>query len=448
VAELLPRLPRVELLIGCRLGEIDATVVERMMSLRLREDTDLDFKRDEYASTDKGHQDAATDVAAMANGPGGVIFLGVRDHDGAAAELVPVTFSERTELRLRQAIISRTAPAPSFVVHRVPLAADPEHGVYLIIVPPSPYAPHAVRTDSRLGYPRRSGPHTRWLSESEVADAYRSRFISGEQRAARIEGVRNAGEWMLATNEIWLTTSIVPAVPGSFAVSRRSMNELKNASMKWTELGYTSRVFNAYPQAEADVGRVIISAGRQGSSRTSTAGHAEFHTDGSAFAATRIGTILAQPPIGFVDDEMLVEAVLATTTLCLEFVTERSGAVGDAYVSTSIIAAIAGLELELTHSRFHGVRQPFEGTHHVASPHVSRAFISLEDAVTAQGRLIIARMQLAEIFQWFGYPDVPQITEAGKLRRPYIAQHNRPRVEAWATANGVEIVDTTIEVEP
>lgn len=448
MAELLPRLPRVEALIGCRLAEIDAAVVERLISLRLREDTDIDFKRDEYAATDKGHQDAATDVAAMANGPGGVVFLGVRDHDGSAAELVPVMFSETTELRLRQAIISRTAPAPFFVMRRVQLAIDHEHGVYLIIVPPSPYAPHAVRTGSSLGYPVRAGAHTRWLAESEVADAYRSRFISGEQRAARLEGVRDAGERMLATNSIWLTTTIVPAVPGSFAVNRRSMNELKDASVKRADLGYASHLFHAYPQAEAAVGRVVVASGREGPSRTSTAGHAELHNDGSAFAATPIGVIMAQPPIGFVDDEDLVEAVMATTALCLEFVTERSGAVGDAYIGTSLIAAPLGLELELTHSRFHGVRQPFEGAHHVAGSHISRALISLEDAATGQGRLIIARMQLAEILQWFGYPDVAQITEAGKLRRPYIAQHNRPRVEAWATANGVEIVDTTLEVEP
>ena len=448
MAELRPRLPRVEALIGCRLAQIDAAVVERMISLRLREDTDVDFKREEYAAADKGHQDAATDVAAMANGPGGVIILGIRDRDGAAAELVPVTFAETTELRLRQAIISRTAPAPFFVVHRIPLAAGPEHGVYMIIVPPSPYAPHAVRTDSRLGYPRRSGPHTRWLSESEVADSYRARFISGEQRAARLEGVRDAGEMMLATDTIWLTTTIVPAVPGSFAVNRRSMNELKDASVTRSELGYTSHMFRAHPQAEAAVGRVVVAAGREGSSRTSTAGHAELHNDGSAFAATPIGMIMAQPPIGFVDDEDLVEAVIATTALCLEFVTERSGAVGDAFISTSVIAAVSGIELELTQSRFHGARQPFEGTHHVPGSHISRALISLEDALTAHGRLIIARMQLAGIFQWFGYPDVPQINEAGKLRRPYIAHHNRPRVEAWATANGVELVDTTLDVEP
>lgn len=113
MTERLPRLPRVEALIGCRLSEIDVAVVERMVAMRTREDTDLDFKQDVYAQSGKAHQDAATDVAAMAKGPGGAIFLGVRDDDGAAVEITPVAFSEVTELRLRQAIVSQAAPAPS-----------------------------------------------------------------------------------------------------------------------------------------------------------------------------------------------------------------------------------------------------------------------------------------------------------------------------------------------
>jgi hypothetical protein len=226
------------------------------------------------------------------------------------------------------------------------------------------------------------------------------------------------------------------------------MNDLKDWSLRWHRPGYTDHVFHEYPQIEADVGRVVIASGRQGSSRTSTAGHAELHTNGSAFAATPIGLIMAQPPIGFIDDEALVEAVLATTALCLEFITERSGAVGDAYVSTSVIALQSGLSLELTHSRFQGARMPFTGTHHVAASHVSRALINLDDADSAQNRLLIARMPLMAIFHWFGYPEVPQITEDGKLRRPYIGHQNRKQVESWATANGVEMVDTTLETEP
>lgn len=104
-------------------------------------------------------------------------------------------------------------------------------------------------------------------------------------------------------------------------------------------------------------------------------------------------------------------------------------------------------ELDLIHTR-QGALMPFSGAHRVSGGHHSTVHASFEDANTAQGRLIIARMALTEIFQWFGYPEVPQITEDGRLRRPYIADHNRREVEGWAATNGVEIVDTQLEVEP
>jgi len=447
MADLLPRLPRVEALIGRRLGEIDAATVERMVITRVREDTDLDFKLEVYKDTDKAHQDAAADVAAMANGPGGAIFLGIRDHDGAAAEVVPVAFSETTELRLRQAIISLTAPAPLFVMQRIPVTSEGEvdRGIYMVVVPPSPYAPHAVRLGSRLGYPRRSGPHTRWLSESEVADAYRARFISGEQRGARLEAVRSAGEAMLDLNRIWLATALVPVVAGDFTVRRRSMLELQDLSRRWFQPGYASHLFIDGPQAEADVARVVLAAGRTAESRKSRSGHAELYTDGSAFAATPIGDTVALPASSVVDDEWLVEAAIATSAFAFEFA-ERAGATGDAYVSTTIIGR-EGLEFELVHAR-QGFRTPFAGTHRVSSRHVSRRLVSLEDATTAQGRLVIARMLLTEVFQWFGYPEVPQITEAGMLRRQYFGHQTRRPVEVWAAANSVEFVETTVDIEP
>jgi hypothetical protein len=53
---------------------------------------------------------------------------------------------------------------------------------------------------------------------------------------------------------------------------------------------------------------------------------------------------------------------------------------------------------------------------------VRRCSVSLDDAATTQGRLVIARLALTGIFQWLGYPEVPQITDVGKLRRPYIGR--------------------------
>lgn len=447
MADLLPRLPRIEALIGRRLGEIDAATIERMVTTHVREDTDLDFKVEIYKDADKGHQDAAADVAAMANGPGGAIFLGIRDQDGAAVEVVPVAFSEMTELRLRQAIISLSAPAPLFVLHRVPVTAALDRGVYLVVVPPSPYAPHAVRSGVRLGYPRRSGPHTRWLSESEVAESYRSRFISGEQRAERLDVVRNDGAEMLGEAQIWVATALVPVVPGSFTVRRRSMVDLQNAALGWYRQDYANHVFVGQPQAEAAVGRVVIYSDRKEGSRRSTSGHAELYTDGSAFAATPVGGRQPASTVSYVEDEWMVEAAIATAAFCIEFAIERAGAVGDAYINTSVIASPV-VELELAHTRMMGTRTTFAGSHRVSGGHVSRALISLEDAATPAGGLVVARMLLSEVFQWFGYPEVPQITEEGRLRRRYIANQNKKLVETWAAANGVEMVDTVLEVEP
>ena len=454
MADLLPRLPRVEALIGCRLGEIDAAVVDRIVAMCTREDTDLDFKREVYAQTEKGHRDAASDVAAMANGPGGAIFLGIRDHDAAAVEVTPVEFSEATELRLGQAIISQTAPKPDFKIHRIPSAADPTHGVYLIVVPPSAYAPHAARLNDRLGYPKRAGIHTRWLAESEVADAYRARFLSGEQRAERLNVVLNAGQTTLGDG-VWLSMALVPVVAGSFAISHPSMRqELSNASQRWYGQGFASHVFTTSPQCEAALGRVVLCTGHWNGHRTSTSGHAEMHKDGSVFVATIVGGHLQrglalgmQPTTWSVDDEMLVEQAIAAVSLAVEFASERAGATGDAYISASIVTVGAPADVELIHVR-QGPPMQFSGSHRVSGVEHSTVLISLDDAATAQGRLVIARLALMGIFQWFGYPEVPQINDAGKLRRPYFGHQHRPAVERWAAANGVEIVDTTVEVEP
>ncbi len=103
--------------------------------------------------------------------------------------------------------------------------------------------------------------------------------------------------------------------------------------------------------------------------------------------------------------------------------------------------------MELIHIR-QGPPMQFSGSHRVSGVERATVLISLDDAATTQGRLVIARLALMGIFQWFGYPEVPQITDAGKLRRLYIGRQNRAGAESWAATNGVEIVDTTVEVEP
>lgn len=66
----------------------------------------------------------------------------------------------------------------------------------------------------------------------------------------------------------------------------------------------------------------------------STSGHAELHSDRSAFAATQVGRLVPQPfaePTAWsVDDGVLVAAGIALVAFELELATTRAGAVGDA----------------------------------------------------------------------------------------------------------------------
>ena len=446
MAQLLPRLPRVEALLGKRLGDLEAADMDRMVATRVREETDIDFKREIYTDNDKGYTDAATDIA-MANGPGGAVFLGIDDDDGAAVKVTPVPFSEKVELGIRQAVIARTAPAPQFVMHRIPTGSD--EGVYLIAVQASTYAPHAVRSGVRLSYPKRSGAHTRWLAESEVADAYRSRYLTAGERQKRLDVLDANAHGLLTPERVWLSTSIVPAVTGSFMIGRRSMNELRDASKRWVESGYGGKMFWDYPRVEAATGRVVLPAGRETRTRHSTSGHAECYSDGCVLAASPVAD-LETDPVGkrrfaTVDVEMLVKAAVVTVAFGAWFAGTRAGAVGDAYAKASLLSGLAET-IELVNF-WPGYRQRFDEGRPLSGAVSSTISLNLDEATTPQGQLVAARMLLTEIVQSFGLPEVMQITEDGRIRRLYTSLANRPAVESWAKANDIEMIDTTLEAE-
>jgi hypothetical protein len=75
---------------------------------------------------------------------------------------------------------------PVFDIMRLEDPARPGHGFVLIAVLRSPLAPHAVIVNDGLRYPRRNGATTRYLSEPEVAAAYRDRFTAINRQADRV----------------------------------------------------------------------------------------------------------------------------------------------------------------------------------------------------------------------------------------------------------------------
>lgn len=96
--------------------------------------------------------------------------------------------TERETQRIRQIVASLVCPLPVFDVLPIEDPGMPGQGFLLIAVARSPSAPHAVLVNDGFRYPRRNGATTRYLSEPEVATAYRDRFAAATGQAGRGPG--------------------------------------------------------------------------------------------------------------------------------------------------------------------------------------------------------------------------------------------------------------------
>jgi hypothetical protein len=147
---------------------------------RQRELQGLEYKRELCLESDGDKREVERDALAMANGGGGVIIYGIEETplpDGgtAAGSLVPLADGSLYE-RLNSLLDDRGEPRLRFDIYPV----DPEAGgFYLVVDISGPGRPY-MGNDGR--YHGRRGTSSRRMSEAEVADAYRQRFIR-EQRA-------------------------------------------------------------------------------------------------------------------------------------------------------------------------------------------------------------------------------------------------------------------------
>jgi hypothetical protein len=97
--------------------------------------------------------------------------------------------------------------------------ANESRGYYLLIVPPSSLSPHAVRQDRNLRFPRRDGTTTRWLTESEVADAYRDRFRLAGDQVRRVEQIIDEGIGAMDVGgAAFVAVALVPTGLGSMTI--------------------------------------------------------------------------------------------------------------------------------------------------------------------------------------------------------------------------------------
>ncbi|WP_345566632.1 ATP-binding protein [Nonomuraea rosea] len=162
-----------------RLTKSDSTHISyadiaEMVSAGDMEAHDLEFRSQIYDTSERSKRHLATDVAAFANGSGGVILVGiVSDKQGQATAMTDVHFGDESVGRLPSIISSLVSPVPDFRIFPIENPERSRYGVLLIFVSGSSSALHTVKAGQGLLFPKRSGYNIRFLSESEIAAAYR-----------------------------------------------------------------------------------------------------------------------------------------------------------------------------------------------------------------------------------------------------------------------------------
>jgi hypothetical protein len=162
----------------------DETDLQEVCDEHRRETQTLEFKRELHLDTNGQKNDAEHDALGMATGAGGVIIYGIAEAvlpDGArtADRLSPLSDGTLPD-RLQDVLDSRGQPRLPFELHEVRLAGG---GFMLILEVFGRRRPHQAQ-DGR--YYERRGTNVRPITEAELAEAYRERFL---RDARALEGL-------------------------------------------------------------------------------------------------------------------------------------------------------------------------------------------------------------------------------------------------------------------
>ncbi len=440
---------RLGLVLGVSLDGAQYQHFASLVTTRASEDFDLDFKRDLYGRSDGEKRKLAGDVAALANtASGGLIILGIEEDDQARAAAAPgVEISDAEISRIRQIIASLVAPLPAFEVLPSGDPSQPGRGFLVIAVPRSARAPHAVLVDEGLRFPVRHGRTTRYLTEPEVASAYRERFSSVHEVADRARQIEAgaAGRMKRADDHCWLLVSLVPELPGDLLVDHAALD------------GARREIVGRFPMIiptnsswhHADVGwRCLMLSGSRDAPRFTRWLAADLHSDGAgifavnvidSFRSRRTSSADPDPSIG-VHDEELINGILSGLRFLAQHARDRVGAGGDALIRAQIHAEDGSRKVLLS-AGFRSSGDSMGRDLHFPA-RTAQAAAPLDALADDGPGLVSASSLLAnDLFQQFGLPEAIQITRDGELRRPYWGSARHPQIEEWANRAGITLTD-------
>lgn len=447
------RSARLEALLGCHLERVQYSQLMTLINNQVPEAFDLDFKSQMYSASEREKHNAATDVAALANTAGGLLILGIEEDDQARAAAAPgVALSDADERRIRQIVGSQVVPMPVIDVLRIPNPALSGHGLVLIAVPRSPLAPHAVLVNEGLRYPKRNGATTRYLSEPEVADAYRERFAAAHRQSDRAREIEADALNRLATtnDQAWIVVSLVPDLPGELLIDQNALSAARSeligkkplimpTSLQWVRVSIGRRR--------------LLADGSMDNSRMARYLSTDLHSDGagvfSAFVLSpgspAVVSSTGEPEARRVSDEAAVNGILSGLRFLARYARDSAAAGGNALVRTQLYPVGQQQPLMLSQKRRGGFIDSL-GTQFMADAVAPPERVASLDGLAADGPELVSAAYLlaSDLFQEFGAAEAAQLTRDGRVRLPYWNQEWLPHVEQWSTAAGIGTTQETL----
>ncbi|MGY1984133.1 AlbA family DNA-binding domain-containing protein [Nocardia gipuzkoensis] len=447
--------PRLTAVFGTPVTSLAVEAIDRAIMQQVPEAVDLDWKQTLYPDNTKGKEEFCKDVAGFANAYGGILVLGVGESpDSRASQACYVPLSKGETDRMRQLCRDQIRPyLPGVEVRAIEKQSD--LGYYVIIVPRSAMAPHAVVKGGNgtvLSYPLRAGVTTRWLHEGEIAVCYRDRFVSQSERAAALDRVHGEGIMRLPSRYPWITVSTYPAIPGQYGVGSTAVASVQGLMHSWTR--HTAPPIATFPsdtKAVPGVRRLILNPD-VGITASSSPPHAQLHFNGAGFTALSASTTDRSADNPLVDNaDKLTQDTLELQLLALISLlahhAAQSGSAGECELQAQLVLATKTDRPELYPAPsvvFQPVSpapgMPFDDYEPVPHPVIVRKnavptkiTASLDELSADAAAIVRAAYALAcDILGEFGIADPCVLRPDGQLNTERIVNH-RTDVADWAT---------------
>ena len=446
---------RLETLLGARLDQLTPEHIASLVGNGVAEDFDLDFKRQLYGSGESDKKALASDVAAMANTAGGLIIIGVEEDGQARATAAHgVEISDGETGRMRQIVAAGVSPLPTFDIIPVRTVDDAAAGYYVIAVPRSPGAPHAVLINYALRFPRRNGSTTYYLTEPEVAAAYRDRQAGVARQLDRAKDVEEeAAAGMDRDARAWVLTSLVPDLPGDMAVTTAAFRQFEAETVGKAVVAIAGENLQFM---RARVGRRrFVATGSNSDSPLAHWASMELHADGAGtFAVELVDLFDPRMTITGTDegskrrwlsDEAITIGVLSGVLRLARHARDRAASGGNALVRARLLLPIESNPIEIGHTRAHGFPETRSRIAIQGKLPSAESVASLDEIADPGPALVSVTARLGdELGQSFGVTELGQLSPSGEVRRKYWGGGRQTQIVAWANGCGVVVTDDVL----